>query len=59
MESDRVRGPHSVLDPKIHATVSKLENLFREIYPMNRDLRLGLAYGRYLGDVYYGEIRGF
>jgi glucoamylase len=54
IESDRLTGPHSVSDHRIMATVSALENLFRETYPLNRNSSLGLGYGRYRGDVYYG-----
>lgn len=45
---------HSVLDDHAQATVDAMERLFREIYPINRNTDLGLAYGRYPGDVYYG-----
>lgn len=54
MESGRMQGPHSVTDPHVHATVAALEDLFRQEYPLNRDPGLGLGYGRYKGDVYFG-----
>jgi glucoamylase len=52
----RRQGGHSVLDPRVQATVRVLEGIFKKSYPINQspDSRLGLAYGRYPGDVYYG-----
>jgi glucoamylase len=48
-------GPHSILDPRVHATCEQLEALFNAGYPINRQLQPGLgpALGRYKGDVYY------
>ncbi len=43
---------HTVHDPRIHATLDRLEALFARAYPINRDRR-GAAMGRYDGDVYY------
>lgn len=49
-------GRHSVLDDRILATAVKLEDLFADIYPVNRTRAAdeGLLYGRYAGDTYYG-----
>jgi glucoamylase len=46
---------HSVHDPRMHATLSRLETLFDEAYPINRgrDSALAPAMGRYAGDVYF------
>jgi glucoamylase len=48
---------HSVRDPRMHATLARLEALFEAEYAINRDrapgLGLGPAMGRYAGDVYY------
>lgn len=46
---------HSVHDPKMHATLSALEQLFVTDYPINAQLpsSRGPAMGRYAGDVYY------
>jgi glucoamylase len=46
---------HSVHDPKMHATLSALEQLFTAEYPINHELppSRGPAMGRYAGDVYY------
>jgi glucoamylase len=46
---------HSVRDPRMHATLTKLEQLFDRLYPLNRDRppERGPAMGRYEGDVYY------
>jgi glucoamylase len=46
---------HSVHDPRVHATLARLEALFGASYTINRE-RLptqGPAMGRYSGDVYY------
>jgi len=44
---------HSVHDPRMHATLARLEELFVEAYPINRNRSAGPAMGRYAGDVYY------
>jgi glucoamylase len=45
---------HSVRDPRMHATLAKLEALFDAEYPINRNRAArGPAMGRYAGDVYY------
>jgi glucoamylase len=46
---------HSVRDPRMHATLSALEELFAADYPINQSLPAtrGPAMGRYAGDVYY------
>jgi glucoamylase len=54
MEADRDAPEHSVLDDRVHATVAVLEELFRRTYPINARDDVGLGYGRYQGDVYYG-----
>ncbi|MBX3021756.1 MAG: hypothetical protein KF799_08785 [Bdellovibrionales bacterium] len=54
MEAGRSAGAHSVLDDRVQATVAKLEALFRQSFPINARADLGLGYGRYQGDVYYG-----
>ncbi len=54
MEADRDRPKHSVLDDRVQATVTALEKLFRSTYPINTRDDVGLGYGRYQGDVYYG-----
>jgi glucoamylase len=48
------RGAHSVSDPRMHATLAKLESLFDAAYAINqkRETRAP-AMGRYAGDVYY------
>ncbi len=49
-------GPtHTVRDPRMHATLSRLENLFDAAYPINQRRPPGCApaMGRYPGDVYY------
>lgn len=46
---------HSARDPRMHATLDKLERLFDGLYPINRHRPLGRApaMGRYEGDVYF------
>jgi glucoamylase len=48
-------GAHTVHDPRMHATLTRLEELFAAEYPINRALPPGQgpAMGRYKGDVYY------
>jgi glucoamylase len=46
---------HSVRDPRMHATLERLEALFEVAYPINRNRPPGRgpAMGRYAGDMYY------
>jgi glucoamylase len=46
---------HSVHDPRVHATLARLEALFDASYAINRERppTQGPALGRYAGDVYY------
>ena len=46
---------HSVGDPRVHATLGRLEALFDGAYAINRGRSpgMGTAMGRYAGDVYY------
>ena len=46
---------HSVHDPRMQATLTRLEDLFDAAYPINRNrsARTRPAMGRYAGDVYY------
>ncbi len=46
---------HSVRDPRMQATLEKLEQLFAKLYPINRGKppERGAAMGRYEGDVYF------
>jgi glucoamylase len=48
-------GAHSVEDPRMQATLARLEELFDAEYPINRNRPAGrgTAMGRYKGDVYY------
>jgi glucoamylase len=54
IEADRDHPGHSVLDDRVQATVAVLEHLFRRSYPINARADVGLGYGRYQGDIYYG-----
>ncbi len=46
---------HTVSDPRMHATLARLDALFDAAYPINRNrpAQRGPALGRYAGDVYY------
>lgn len=48
-------GAHSARDPRVHATLDELEQLFDRLYAINRNRPpgRGVAMGRYEGDVYY------
>ena len=52
--------PHSPRDPYMHATLSRLEQLFDREYVINRDRppARGVAMGRYEGDTYYAGGAG-
>lgn len=54
VDADRDGFRHSVLDDRVQATVVALESLFRTSYSINRRGDVGLAYGRYAGDAYFG-----
>ncbi len=51
----REKGAHSVLDPRVMATLARLEELFDASYAINRDrpVTRGPAMGRYAGDRYF------
>ena len=46
---------HGCADPRMHATLARLDALFDAAYPINhgRPARHGAALGRYAGDVYF------
>lgn len=54
IDGDRRRGLHSILDPRVQATVRVLEKTFQESYPLNQKMSQGLVAGRYQGDIYFG-----
>jgi len=55
LHAGRATGAHSVLDPKVQATLTAVEELFEAEYAINRDRPVGRgpALGRYATDVYY------
>lgn len=55
IHAGRKEGAHSVRDPKVMATLARLEDLFDASYPINRGRpeNLGPALGRYAGDRYF------
>lgn len=55
IHAGRKAGAHSVLDPKVQATLTALEELFEADYAINRNLPdgRGPAMGRYANDAYY------
>jgi glucoamylase len=56
LHAGRMKGAHSVLDPRAQATLAALEDLFEAEYPVNQDHPAdhGPAIGRYAKDAYYG-----
>lgn len=56
LHAGRPTGPHSVMDPRVQATLARLEDLFEAEFPINRHRPASQApaLGRYPGDVYYG-----
>jgi glucoamylase len=55
VHAGRGEGAHTACDPRMHATLAKLERLFAALYPINRGLAPGRApaMGRYEGDGYF------
>jgi glucoamylase len=55
IHAGREGGAHSVLDPRVMATLARLEELFDTSYPINRHRpeTRGPAMGRYAGDSYF------
>jgi glucoamylase len=55
IQAHRRAGSHSVVDPKMLATLAALERLFEREYPINRTLPANCApaLGRYAGDAYF------
>jgi glucoamylase len=55
LHAARTAGAHCVLDPKVMATLARLEDLFEESYPVNRlrPSNSAPAMGRYAGDNYF------
>jgi len=54
VDADREGVAHAVLDDRVQATVAVLEDLYRARYPINQRGGLGLGYGRYADDSYFG-----
>jgi glucoamylase len=56
LHAGRRSGRHSVLDPRVQATLTALEELFEVLYAINRERAPGRgpAMGRYANDRYYG-----
>lgn len=53
VHADRSKGPHSLIDPRVLATLVKLEELFAASYEINQKARAAPALGRYADDRYY------
>jgi glucoamylase len=55
IHAGRNDGAHSVLDPKVMATLARLEDLFAATYEINKEAspNQGPAMGRYAGDNYF------
>jgi glucoamylase len=56
LHAGRTDGPHSLLDDRVHATLTTLEDRFAALYPINRARPADHAplLGRYEADVYFG-----
>lgn len=56
VHADLPAGAHSILDPRVHATLARLEAFFAAELPINAGLAPAAApaVGRYPGDVYFG-----
>ncbi len=56
VHAGRASGRHALDDPRLLATAARLEALFEERFPINREDRHGpgTAIGRHEGDQYYG-----
>jgi glucoamylase len=55
IQATRLDGSHGVLDPKVLATLARLEALFAKAYKINRERAASCApaMGRYADDAYY------
>lgn len=53
LHAGRAAGPHSLADPRMAATLNRLEAHFAARYPLNRERGLPFALGRYPGDRYF------
>ena len=55
LHAGRATGAHTVLDPRVQATLAALEELFEAEYAINRNrpAAWGPAMGRYANDAYY------
>ena len=54
VDANRAGVEYTVLDDRVQATVAVLENLYRKDYAINHRQDIGLGYGRYDGDSYFG-----
>lgn len=56
LHADRAEGPHSMLDDRVQATLTTLEDRFAALYPVNhvRPADHAPLLGRYAGDAYFG-----
>jgi glucoamylase len=53
LHAGRERGPHSLADARMAATLNRLRAHFAARYPLNRERGLPFALGRYPGDRYF------
>lgn len=56
LDADLPGGPHSIEDPRVHATQKAIEDMFARELPINRARLAGCApaLGRYRADQYFG-----
>lgn len=53
LHAGRESGPHSLADPRVAATLKRIQAHFAARYPLNRERGLPFALGRYPGDRYF------
>ncbi len=53
VHAGRERGPHSLADPRMVATLNRMKAHFAATFPLNRERGIPFALGRYPGDIYF------
>jgi glucoamylase len=53
LHAGRESGPHSVLDERVAATLTRLKRHYAAAYPLNHERGVPFALGRYPGDRYF------
>lgn len=53
LHAGREAGPHSLVDPRVAATLNRIKAHFAGAYPLNGERGVSFALGRYPGDRYF------